>query len=33
ILLENEIKPDRFWLTEDNQIAVAKFSRSEVKSI
>ena len=33
ICLENEIKPDRFWLTEEGDIAVAKFGREEVQSI
>jgi hypothetical protein len=33
ILLENEIEPVRFWLTEDRQIAIAGFSREEVQSI
>ena len=33
VFLENEIKPQRFWLSEDNQIAIAKFDRSEVQSI
>jgi probable HAF family extracellular repeat protein len=33
ILLENEIEPERFWLTEDNQIAIAKFNREEVQNI
>jgi len=32
-VLEDEIGPERFWLTEDNQIAIAKFSREEVQSI
>jgi probable HAF family extracellular repeat protein/predicted outer membrane repeat protein len=33
VVLENEIKPDRFWLTEDEQIAVAKFNRQQVQAI
>jgi predicted outer membrane repeat protein len=33
IFLENEIKPARFWLTEDNQTAIAKFNREEVQDI
>jgi len=33
VFLENEIKPDRFWLTEEGDIAVAKFGREEVQSI
>jgi probable HAF family extracellular repeat protein len=33
ILLENEIQPEKFWLTEDNQIAIAKFDREQVQAI
>jgi predicted outer membrane repeat protein/parallel beta-helix repeat protein len=33
VVLENEIKPDRFWLAEDNQIAIAKFDRKQVQAI
>ena len=33
IFLEVEIGPERFWLSEDNQIAIAKFSREEVQQI
>ena len=33
IFLEDQIKPERFWLTEDNQIAVAKFDREKVQAI
>ncbi len=33
ILLEGEIKPERFWFAEDNQIAIARFSREELRSI
>jgi hypothetical protein len=33
IFLEGEIKPERFWLAEDNQVAIAKFSREEIQSI
>jgi len=33
IFLENEIKPDRFWLTEEGDVAVAKFGREEIQSI
>jgi probable HAF family extracellular repeat protein/parallel beta-helix repeat protein len=33
IILENEIKPDSFRLTEDNKSAVAKFGRSEAQAI
>ena len=33
VLLEGQIKPERFWLTEDNQIAIAKFDREQVQAI
>ena len=33
IFLENEIEPERFWLSEDNQIAIAKFNREQVQAI
>ncbi len=33
ILLEAQIKPERFWLTEDNQIAIAKFDREQIQAI
>ena len=33
IFLEGEIEPERFWLAEDNQVAIAKFSREEIQSI
>ncbi|MHC4642497.1 MAG: right-handed parallel beta-helix repeat-containing protein [Planctomycetota bacterium] len=33
VLLENEIEPERFWLSEDNQIALIKFDREEVQAI
>ena len=33
VFLEGEINPHRFWLTEDQQIAVAKFTREDVQSI
>jgi predicted outer membrane repeat protein len=32
VYLEGEIKPERFWLAEDNQIAIARFSREEVQA-
>ncbi|MHC4640757.1 MAG: choice-of-anchor Q domain-containing protein [Planctomycetota bacterium] len=33
IFLENEIEPERFWLSEDNQIALIKFDREQVRNI
>jgi len=33
IFLENEIEPERFWLSEDNQIALIKFDREQVQNI
>ncbi len=33
ILLERVIKPERFWLTEDNQVAIAKFDREQLQTI
>jgi hypothetical protein len=33
IFLENEIEPERFWLCEDNQTAIAKFDRGQVQNI
>jgi hypothetical protein len=33
IFLENEIKPERFWISEDHQIAIAKFNREKVQAI
>ena len=33
IFLEGRIKPERFWLTEDNKIAIAKFGREDVQAI
>ncbi len=33
ILLENKIEPERFWLSEDNQTAIAKFDREQVQNI
>jgi len=33
VLLAGEIKPERFWLSEDNQIAIAKFDREQVQAI
>jgi predicted outer membrane repeat protein len=33
VFLEGDIGPDRFWITEDEQVAVAKFDRSEVQAI
>ncbi|MDH4240302.1 MAG: right-handed parallel beta-helix repeat-containing protein [Phycisphaerae bacterium] len=33
IFLENEIRPDRFWLTEEGDVAIAKFSREDVQAI
>jgi len=33
ILLEDQVVPERFWLTEDEQIAIAKFDRSEVQAV
>ncbi len=33
VLLENEIEPERFWLSEDKQIAMAKFDREQVQNI
>ena len=33
VLLEGHIKPERFWLTEDNQVAIAKFDREQVQAM
>ena len=33
ILLESQVKPECFWLTEDNQIVTAKFDREQVQSL
>jgi len=33
ILLEHEIEPKRFWLAEDEQVAIARFSREELRGI
>ena len=33
VLLASEIKPEKFWLNEDNQIAIAKFDREQVQII
>jgi hypothetical protein len=33
ILLENEIEPERFWINEEQQVAMARFSRSEVQLV
>ena len=33
ILLEGQVKPERFWLTEDEQITIAKFDRKKVQAI
>jgi hypothetical protein len=33
VLLEHEIEPERFWVYEEEQIAIAKFNRSEVQGI
>jgi hypothetical protein len=33
ILLEGYIKSERFWLTEEEQIAIARFDREEVRNI
>jgi hypothetical protein len=33
ILLESQVKPERFWLTVDNQVAEAKFDREQVQAI
>jgi parallel beta-helix repeat protein len=33
IFLENEIEPERFWFSENNQIAIAKFDRDQVRNI
>jgi hypothetical protein len=33
IFLQGDIEPERFWLTEDNQIAIAKFNRENVQAI
>jgi hypothetical protein len=33
VLLQGQINPHRFWLTEDRQIAIAKFNREEVQNI
>jgi hypothetical protein len=33
ILLESQVKPERFWLTEDEQIAIVKFDREQVQAI
>jgi hypothetical protein len=33
ILLESQVKPERFWLTEDEQIAIAKFNREQVQAL
>ncbi|MHC4640828.1 MAG: hypothetical protein ACYS32_04225 [Planctomycetota bacterium] len=33
ILLEGDIEPQQFWLTGDQQIAIAKFARSDVQTI
>jgi len=32
VYLEGEIKAEQFWLAEDNQIAIARFSREEVQA-
>jgi hypothetical protein len=33
VLLEREIKPEKFWLTEDNQVAIARFDREDIQAI
>jgi hypothetical protein len=33
VVFENQVKPDRFWLTEDEQTAIAKFDREQVQAI
>jgi len=33
VYLEGEIEPERFWLAEDNQVAIAMFSREEVQAV
>jgi hypothetical protein len=32
-LLENEIEPERFWVNKEQQVAMARFNRSEVQGI
>ena len=33
IFLDDEIQPEKFWLTEDNQVAIVKFNREQVQAI
>jgi parallel beta-helix repeat protein len=33
VLLKNEIEAERFWLAENKQVAIAKFSREEIQPI
>ena len=33
VILEGQVKPKRFWLAEDEQIAIAKFDREQVQAI